>query len=262
LSERIEYIICESSEKRRSWQREKLEPFQRQVRWLDTDLAQQASRINGVIFSNEFLDALPVHRVGWDAKRHEWFEWGVAVEQGRFIWARLTNSTILSPPSGSSRRLADLPGELLAVLPDNFTTELCPAAEKWWRSAGATLQKGRLLTLDYGMSAGEFFLPQRANGTLRAYARHKQCEDVLVNVGEQDITAHVDFSMIQVAGESVGLMAKTFATQADFLTGIMKPFWEEAERAGDWTSERMRQFQTLIHPEHLGRAFRVLIQRR
>ena len=260
LLERVQYVICEPSGKRRSWQREKLETYLPQLRWLDSELKAPAAWIKGVIFSNEFLDALPVHRVGWDAKRQEWFEWGVTMEQDRFIWAKLGSSTILSSQSACSGRLKDLPDELLAVLPDNFTTELCPAAETWWRRAGMALQTGRLLTLDYGLWVEEFLQPHRSNGTLRAYRGHRLADDVLVEPGKQDITAHIDFSAIQKAGESVGLKTETFATQGDFLTGILKRFWVEAERAGDWTAKRARELQTLIHPAHLGRAFQVLVQ--
>jgi SAM-dependent MidA family methyltransferase len=262
LLERVQYVICEPSGKRRSWQREKLKAFPQHVRWLETELEQIVPRINGVIFGNEFLDALPVHRVGWDAQRQEWFEWGVTVERGRFVWTRLTDSHVLSKACRCSRRLTNLPDELLTVLPDNFTSELCPAAETWWRRAGMALQTGRLLTLDYGLSVEEFLQPQRSNGTLRAYRSHRLADDVLADPGKQDITAHIDFSGIQKAGESVGLKTETFATQGDFLTGILKRFWVEAERAGDWTARRSRELQTLIHPSHLGRAFQVLVQTR
>ena len=151
---------------------------------------------------------------------------------------------------------------LLEVLPDGFTTELCPAAEQWWRTAALALGCGKLLTFDYGLSAEEFFMPERKDGTARGYHHHRLSSDVLAHPGEQDITAHVNFTAIQTAGESAGLRTDAFLTQAQFLTSIAARMWKDEASFGDWTPERTRQFQTLTHPEHLGRSFRVLVQSR
>ena len=256
----LEYVICEPSARRREWQRESLQGFVNQVRWVSGDLSQVGS-FKGVIFSNELLDAMPVHRLSWDASRREWFEWGVAVTGAQFDWRRMGTSKVPTA-SPAFQQLAGLPPELLKALPDGFTTEISPAAEKWWAEAGVALQRGWLMTLDYGLSSVEFFAPHRVNGTLRAYHGHKVSDDLLSNPGQQDLTAHVNFDSIRFAGESVGLRTALFSTQASFFAEIMKRFWPEAERHDAWTSRRGRQFQTLVHPEHLGRAFRVLVQTR
>ncbi len=158
-----------------------------------------------------------------------------------------------------------------SVLPDGYTIETCPAAESWWREAANVLGHGKLLTIDYGFTADELFSPSRPRGTLRAYFRHHASDDLLANVGEQDLTAHVNFSAIQAAGESVGLKTESFQTQSQFLTRILAKASKDnslgklvaSKRSEDgWTSAQSRQFQTLTHPEHLGRAFRVLVQSR
>jgi SAM-dependent MidA family methyltransferase len=258
--ERLEYVISEPSARRRGWQAERLRDFAAQVRWDSGDWAGQQS--SGVIFANELLDAFPVHRLGWDAAAHQWFEWGVAVSDSGFVWAKLGQHAGAVEALCARSRLAELSAELLAVLPDGFATELCPAAEKWWCGAALALGRGRLLTLDYGLSAMDFFAPQRRGGTLRAYHQHKVSADVLANPGSQDLTAHVDFSAIRAAGESVGLTTEVFASQAEWLTKLAMQFWKEAEAAGEWTRRRARELQTLVHPEHLGRAFQVLVQAR
>jgi SAM-dependent MidA family methyltransferase len=99
-------------------------------------------------------------------------------------------------------------------------------------------------------------------GTARAYSHHQASRDVLANPGEQDITAHVNFTAIQTAGESAGLRTDAFVTQAQFLIGIAARAWKDGASFGAWTPERARQFQTLTHPEHLGQSFRVLVQSR
>ena len=254
---RIEYCLLEPSPRRREWQRETLEAFAPHVRWGDSldsllppagPAEPRPPGLNGIVFSNEFLDAMPVRRHGWDAGRRKWFEWGVALEGGRCVWARIEDSDFRFP----------LP-ELEAVLPDGYTVETSPAAGRWWREAADRLEHGWLLTLDYGGEAEELFTPARARGTLRAYSRHHASHDVLANPGEQDLTAHVNFSALRQAGEAGGLKTEYFDTQARFLTGILSRAAGGAS-LGEWDAGLARQFQTLTHPEHLGRAFTVLAQ--
>jgi len=254
LFERIEYVLVEPSARRRQWQTKKLAEFGGCVRWIE-GLEDQVPTINGVIFSNELLDAMPVNRLGWNAKQRTWFEWNVAWEAGQFIWQK--SSLAVLP-----EQFHWLPDELLAVLPDGFTTEINPFAENWWSRAAKALHSGRLLTLDYGFKAEEFFAAQRVEGTLRAYRRHRNSVDLLADAGEQDLTAHVNFTQIQNAGTAAGLRTELFSSQAEFIVGIAKRFWAEAELQGAWPPQRNRELQTLMHPEHLGRAFRVLVQMR
>jgi SAM-dependent MidA family methyltransferase len=274
LFRQIDYWIIEPSAQRQEWQKETLKDFTPRVRWLsdfeNIKLQTPPPELTGVIFSNELLDSMPVHRFGWDAAKKRWFEWGVAVDGEKFVWARCPDS--LAPQSGervgmrgalenSPSSMFHLPSSLLDVLPDGYTIETCPAAESWWREAANVLGRGKLMTIDYGQTAEELFSPGRLRGTLRAYFRHHASGDLLANVGEQDLTAHVNFSVIRTAGESAGLKTESFQTQSQFLTRIL----EKASKdnfLGEWTPARARQVQTLTHPEHLGRAFRVLVQSR
>jgi len=153
------------------------------------------------------------------------------------------------------------PSSLLEVLSDGYTIETSPAAENWWRAAAGILAHGRLLAIDYGHTADEIFSPGRTRRTLRAYHRHHVTDDLLARPGEQDLTAHVNFSAIQKAGEAAGLKTENFCTQPQFLTQILGNALKE-KSFGEWNARRTRQFQTLTHPEHLGRAFRVLVQSR
>jgi SAM-dependent MidA family methyltransferase len=250
LFERLEYVIAEPFKVLQARQREMLADFPR-VRW--TEQVGGGGRIRGIIFSNELLDAMPVHRYGWDAKGRKWFEWGVAVEGDRFQWTKLE----APPPSAA----ASLPAELVDLFPDGFVLEESPKAIEWWSQAASTLEWGKLVTLDYGMTTEETLMPERTAGTLRAYRRHRVSEDLLSDPGEQDLTAHVNFSVIREAGERAGLRTEWFGRQEAFLTGIAAATWADETRFGAWTSEQRRQFQTLTRPDHLGR-FRVLVQER
>lgn len=256
LFARFEYGILDASARRQEWQRRTLAGFEDKVRWFSDPASIGVARLKGIIFANELLDALPVHRLRWDAGLGEWGEWGVDFAGGRFVWTRLPLS-----PRGS-HGVPCIPEELRAVLPDEFTLEICPAAVAWWRQAAAILNQGRLVTLDYGLSADEFLSPHRSGGTLRAYRHHQISGDVLADPGEQDLTAHVNFTAIQAAGEAAGLATEDFTTQARFLVRIAERAWSRGWGFGERDAARLRQFQTLTHPEHLGRPFRVLVQAR
>ena len=253
LFARLQYSIIEPSARRRAWQERRLTEFGGKVRWVGRfrDLTRG---IRGVVFANELLDAMPVHRLVWDARKGRWFERGVGVEAERFVWTRMSDSR-LRP------RLAARWAEVLGALPDGFTLDLAPAAEAWWREAANALAAGRLLTIDYGLTEEQLFAPERREGTLRAYWRHRQGADVLARPGQQDLTAHVNFSALRAAGEAAGLETESFTTQEEFLTRIAARLWEGGTRLGEWTLARARQFRTLTHPQFLGRLFRVLVQR-
>jgi SAM-dependent MidA family methyltransferase len=252
---RVEYTVTEPSARRRGWQEKTLAGFGGSVRWLESSTLECVREICGVIFANELLDAMSVHRLGWDAGRRAWFEWGVEINAGRFAWVKM-------PRSVQTRNLDLLPVELLDVLPDGFTTEICPAADQWWRHAARALKTGRLITLDYGSKNEAGLSPEHPNGSVRAFRRHKICDNILADAGEQDITANVDFQTIQQAGEAAGLSTELFTGQSQFLSGIAGRMMTEGLVTGEWSARKSRELQTLVHPEHLGRAFKVLVQSR
>lgn len=254
LFDKIEYVVIEPSVRRQAWQRETLEKFAGRVRWAGPEISALNGQIHGVVFSNELLDAFPIRRFGWDATAQKWFEWGVALDGETFAWAKIPNPGL--PPA-----LREVPEALLKVLPDGYVLEDSPAAEDWWEAAAKVLAGGKLAAIDYGFASDEMISPARRNGTLRAYFRHRVADQVLANAGEQDLTAHVNFSAIQKAGERAGLKTESFCSQPRFLTRIL----ERAVKAGTFSrldARQVRQFQTLTHPDHLGRAFRVLVQAR
>lgn len=246
LLAKLKYVLVEPSSRRREWQQRMLGKFSN-VHWLPK---LENSPVRGIIFSNELLDAMPVHRFGWDAKGKKWFEWGVALDGDELIWARVPD-----PPA------AICPPQLETILPDGYTIEINSAAENWWRVAADLLSAGKLLTIDYGLTETELFSPARHSGTLRSYRSHRFGDNVLSSPGEQDITAHVNFSAIQAIGEKAGLKTEGLFSQPQFLVRIVERM-TKANPALAWTSSRVRQLQTLTHPEHLGHAFRVLIQSR
>jgi SAM-dependent MidA family methyltransferase len=261
----LRYLIIEPSPRRREWQQHTLSQFKSVVHWAANlfeskqhvasgQRGPQRDGLHGIIFSNELLDAMPVRRWGWDAKNRNWFEWGVCLDSGTFVWRKTNPSDVSAAPQ--------VPEALRNVLPDEYIAETCPAAAAWWAEAARLLECGHLLTIDYGLITDELWKPERRGGTLRTYSRHHSGGDPLSNVGGQDITAHVNFTTLEAIGESQGLKTEALMSQEKFLTGIAARAESGGSNFGEWTPERMRQFKTLIHPEHLGRAFRVLTQSR
>ena len=245
----VRYLIIEPSIVRQSWQRERLLQFSGHVDW-----ATEIPSTCGVIFSNELLDAFPVRPVRWDVGRQVWDEIGVTWSEAGFRECRFPRQADTPEP--------ELPRELLSVLPDGFTTETSPTAEAWWQTAALRLQAGCLVTIDYGLIDSEYWVPQRHLGTRRGYRQHRLALDLLADPGKIDLTAHVHFSRLIAAGERTGLSTQELLDQRTFLTRQMGRTLAAPAKFGVWTAQRLRQFQTLTHPEHLGRSFRVLVQER
>ncbi|MGD0813340.1 MAG: SAM-dependent methyltransferase [Verrucomicrobiota bacterium] len=254
LLARLEYCLVEASPARRAWQEQTLRDWLPLVKWV-SDIAEACPEPGSrIIFCNEFLDAMPVHRLVWDAAGKKWEECVVACEKGAFV------SRQAPPPPELAEGLPRIAPELAAVLPPGFVLEHSPAAVAWWKKAAATLARGKLLTIDYGLAEQERLRPERSGGTLRTFARHHAGGGLLDNPGECDITAHIDFCAIEEAGRAAGLATEGLMEQGQFLTKILAQTLAEPGGFEAWTPARTRQFQTLTHPDHLGRAFRVLIQ--
>ena len=221
-----------------------------------------ARSVVGCILTNELLDALPVH----------WFvvDGGVARE----VYVDLDGdgfSEVLGEPSTPDA--ARLLSEIGPGLPDGFRGEVCPAAARWVADAADALERGFLLTVDYGGTRQELRAPQRHGGTLRCHYRHVVTGNPYVRVGTQDMTAHVDFSLLQEAGEEAGLETLGYTTQREFLRNLGADLYLEA-LAGrsrsqpsfssgalprqEYLANRMA-IQSLVEPEGLG-GFRVFAQ--
>ena len=244
----IEYWIIEPSLQHQEWQRQTLHPFGEKVRWFTW--WNEVPGINGIIFSNELLDAIPFQRFAWNSDKRAWFEWLVGFNATDFIWQKAINSTPLQ---------INPEPDLLQVLPNDFTIEVSPAAVDWWKTAANKLEHGRILAIDYGLTEEEIFSPGRSNGTARAYYKHRLSGNLLAKPGEQDITVHVNFSHLKEAGEGCEWVTDGLLPQSTFLTQILLKMSRE-NPALKWDAKQTKQFQTLTHPEHLGRAFRVLVQ--
>lgn len=271
LGEHLEYWIIEPSPRRRRWQADRLKAFAPKVRWFNAWAELPAASVHGIIFANELLDAFPVHRLAWRQATQEWRECGVTSAEAGFRWTYLPMlhpdvaeladpAAALGDMNAGARRAAWQ--AIAPLLPDGFIMERAPTALHWWTAAARSLGHGWLWTLDYGHRSGTTLHPTKPHGTLRAYRDHQLVEDLLAAPGTQDLTAHVDFSAVAHVGEASGLTTVELTDQSSFLSRLARKAMQSPGTFGEWTREHTRQFQTLTHPDHLGRSFAALVQTR
>jgi len=231
---RFRYCILERSRAMRDRQHETLSGLP--VEWVD----DMPERLTGCIFSNEFFDALPVHRV---VRRN-----GVLRE----IYVTDQFTEIEGDPQES----------LDAPLTEGQLADICLDARRWVDRIAASLATGYHLAIDYGYQDREFYA--RPRGTLMCYWKHQAVEDPYTRIGEQDITAHVNFSDLMEAGKVAGLESISFTTQMDFLIqlGILQEIEALVPAISADTIQRLMAIKKLILPDAMGQRFKVLIQRK
>ena len=213
LFETISYIIVEKSTALRKEQQQRLQGLP--LSWCSLEEIPTAS-ITGCCFSNELVDALPVHQF----TLHEGQMWEIYVTTSS---ARLA-SFVEVTGEPSTPRLAkyfDLVGINLAqIYPDMYRSEVNLAALDWLSTVADRLQRGYLLTIDYGYPTSRYYSPARSQGTLQCYYRHRYHDNPYINIGRQDITAHVDFTALEHWGASCGLHRVGFTQQGLFLMAL------------------------------------------
>lgn len=222
--------------------------------WRSLDVLREAGVKAHCVVSNEFFDALPVHRVAWlDGRLKEIF-----VDRGEQGFVERVGD-----PSDAALAKWILDGDI--VPPDGWRGEICLRLMSAVAAIAAIVERGAVLSIDYGYETSELFDPRHAGGTLLAYFRHQWNEDLLERVGEQDLTSHVDFGALIRIGRSVGLEPCFLTTQRDFLLRL--GLSEEVERwvareptAGKRWQARL-SLSELIRPDGLGR-LKVLAQAR
>ena len=169
--------------------------------------------VTGVVIANEVADALPVHRMIWrDGRLREgWVTWssgGFVEEEGE-----LSTEAAAVDPEAMLR-------ESGVALAEGDRIEISPAAAAWMTSAAHGLRQGYVIVIDYGYPAAELYRAHRLAGTVRAHRGHTVSDQPFVHVGDQDLTAHVDFSALCRAGEAAGLTFAGQTTQGAFLASL------------------------------------------
>jgi SAM-dependent MidA family methyltransferase len=209
----------------------------------------------GCIFSNELLDALPVHRV---VVRH-----GTLQE----VYVALHDEELVEELGTlSTDELEAYFREQGVTLREGQQAEVGLEACRWIAEAGKRLGRGFVLTVDYGREAKELYDERHMRGTLLAYSQHRATEDFLRAPSEQDLTAHVNFTALDLWGQRVGLTRAGCVSQMQFLVALGEANeFADLYVPGASEVERIRArllLKTLIHPEGMGETFYVFVQQK
>ena len=252
------YLILEPSADLRERQRERLaqalpaDVFAR-VHWLDRPPEEDW---RGVLFANEVIDALPTTRFAMRAG--EVYEEYVALDgEGRLMRVDRPADALVS---GAVRHVER---DTESDFADGYRSEVLPQLPYWIQAIAGSLSAGMMLFVDYGYVRREFYLPERTDGTLRAYYRHRAHNDPLYLPGLNDLTASVDFTALAEAGNGAGFGVAGYMPQAQFLigSGLQEAF--EASYAGaadEQARYRLAQeVKKLTLPDEMGERFQAMI---
>ncbi|HCF28729.1 MAG TPA: hypothetical protein DEV81_16350, partial [Cyanobacteria bacterium UBA11049] len=280
----LDYTIVEKSSALRQEQQQRLQEFS--LRWCSLEEISSNS-ITGCFFSNELVDALPVHQL--------------ILQQGRLREIYVTTKNLTPQPSSLEGKGEEGLGEIadqkdgfniciefIEVIDELSTPELAKyfdlvgiglvsnaysegyrsevnlAALDWLKMVGEKLQRGYVLTIDYGYSASRYYSPTRSQGTLQCYYQHRHHDNPYINIGRQDITAHVDFTALERWGDRCGLHKVGFTQQGLFLMALgigdrIATVSQSSDRSIQEILRRREALHQLIDPQGLG-GFGVLVQ--
>nr|WP_243738725.1 SAM-dependent methyltransferase [Aquabacterium commune] len=255
LGDRIQrYVIVDLSGSLRDRQHQRLlkahPSLVHKVIWADS----LPEAMSGVIVGNEVLDAMPVHLLSWDGAR--WQERGVALApQGdtphpTFAWADRPAPEGVRPPTEHPD----------SAYPPGTVTETHGQAEAFVATLAQRMVRGAAFFLDYGFPEAEYHLPQRHGGTLMCHHAHTADADPLAMVGDKDITAHVNFTGIALAGQEAGWEVLGYCSQGRFLTncGLGEALARTGQASNAADIQSRVALQMLVAEHEMGELFKVI----
>jgi SAM-dependent MidA family methyltransferase len=227
----------------RERQQRNLREFAEKTSWLAS--VDEIAPFVGIHFSNELFDSLPVHLIVSGGVAN-----GATIWNEKFVTVAADDFAFATGNVGRSGLQLDH----LGFFPAGFETEVHLAAPKLMSEIAAKLSRGVILTIDYGFPRAEFYSLFRNQGTLQIRANQRKLSSPFEEIGLADMSAHVEWTSLTEAAQSIGVSLIGFTDQHHFLTGIISKSFPEA----DFDASEKRALQTLLHPEMLGRNFQAL----
>lgn len=244
------YMVIEPFPHARESQKKLLRDYEEKLSWRSSLREIEPGSVTGCVLTNELLDALPVHLVVMEDELKEIFV--TLHDKGRFMETS-------GPPSTPG--LEEYFEGFDITLPEGYRTEVCLGAKEWLRDAASVLSGGFVITVDYGYDAWDYYGEDRSSGTLLCYHKHQSSGDPLTDVGEKDISVHVNFSALKRWGEEFGLKGLGFCPQSQYLVSLGLDRFIEEKYAGteDYPFE-VAKIKGLIMPGTMGETHKVLLQ--
>jgi SAM-dependent MidA family methyltransferase len=248
LYARLSIILIERSPFLRNIQKQTLSNYANtaKISWASDLGALGDGSLVGVVVSNELVDAFPVHRVRMEPQGFK--EIYVDFVNGQFVEHLDEPSTV---------DLSNILNALDVKLPVDFTTEINVNAVGWMQQVARVLGAGVVVTIDYGHTSQDYFSPLRKGGTLVCYYRHTVTTNPFERIGEQDMTAHVNFSSLAQVGEGAGLSTMGYTNLMHFLMSLGI---DEMVAEYEQESDEVKAAIELLRPQGMGSTFKVLIQ--
>ena len=249
LSRRLRFVLVERSPAMRKLQQSYLEEWLGTpglVSWVEDVQSLGSAAVVGLVFSNELPDAFPVHRIQ------------IVEGRAREVYVDHHDQRFIEQLKAlSNQELEHHLTRLNIALPEGYRTEINLNALKWMEQVAGALDRGVAITIDYGHTAQDLYNADRSEGTLLCYYSQLTSEDPYQRVGQQDMTAHVDFSSLAAVGEDHGLHVTGFTNQMSFLMGLgVENMMAELEPE----SPEFRAAIHLLRPDGMGTTFKVLVQ--
>lgn len=248
----IRYFIIEFSQQEQEFQKNLLHQHAEKVNWADG--LDEIGHFWGCYLSNELVDALPVHVVRMESELEEVY---VDLDSDDFAES-------FGPPS--TPEIAAYLDLHEIALGSGYRTEINLKVRPWISTISEYLDEGFVITIDYGYDARDYYREERDRGTLLCYFRHQIRENPYDNVGEQDITAHVNFSDIMKKGQDAGLQTLGYCAQGTYLVSmgldeiIIEKYNPEVIEPDENYQFEMAKIKGLITPGGMGESHKVMIQ--
>ena len=241
----LQYIILEMNPYVELKQKELLSEFKEKIIWVSN--INEIRSVRGCFLSNELLDAFPVRLIEMDNGIKEIY---VSVDGDEFIEIKM-------PCSDEIKKYFD---DFGIKLPEGYRTEVNLKIKEWLSNVNDKLSEGFIMTIDYGYTSADYYSEERNRGTLLCYYRHQINEDPYRHIGEQDITAHINFSFLKKLGDEFGIETLGFCPQGTYLVSlgideVIKEFLEDSQDLLD-----IGKIKGLILPQGMGESHKVMIQ--
>ncbi|MCG6552482.1 MAG: SAM-dependent methyltransferase [Candidatus Magnetominusculus sp. LBB02] len=253
----LSYVIIEANPAMAALQRQGLKDFsETKISWAAR--ADELSPVCGCILSNELLDAFPVHLVQME---------NGALKQ---VWVGSDGDNLIEILVEPSKEIISYVEEFdidmlrdstaKAAIQSGYRTEINLAVRDWLKDCAAILREGFILTIDYGFPAWKYYHPARTRGTLVCYHRHKTSENPYEHIGQQDITAHVNFSAVSKWGQPHGFSPVGYASQGQFLISLgIDELLSQISLDENYQFEAIK-IKRLIVPDGMGETHKVMVQ--
>ena len=244
FSSALRYLIVEPFSINHAKQQAKLTSFS-QVSWISA--LDETPSFTGIHLSSELLDAFPIHSLRWNGTA--WLEECVGRNGDELIWCTrpITDSEVIQAAEQLPKDLS--PG---------FRVEVNLEVRHWLTCLYEKMERGIILTIDYGQAGEDRYAPHRADGTLLAYQSHKRFNDPLPVPGQRDITAQVDFTALAHEAKKVGFEILGYSDQHHFLIGAAEPWLRSLGDSAPQYQSDLRALQTLLNPSTMGMQFKAI----